>query len=232
MGSIFFELINAGGYAAALDLLAQKLSDLASSINIPAIVTLVVGAIIAILIGTIGYKYIKLVATLCFAGAGYAIGEALFNTAKASFGWETPDFASIIAGVVMLALLAFLAYKKIAYALFGLACFAGFVSAYLFFPNYVIALAIGGVVAMLAMYFVRYTFIIITSGFAGATLMAMIAAMAPAVKLLQLGGLVGKILAIMAALIFASIQLTGSHKESKKFSGPKRVKIRRVFDAW
>lgn len=232
MGSVFFEILNAGGYARALDLIAEKVSFLATTIKLPAIAMLVVGAIIAILVGTLGYKYIKLLSTVCFAVAGYGIGEALFKTVSNSFGWKLPDYAGIIVGVVLFALLGFLAFKKIAFAMFGVACFAGFVMMYLFLPNYVIAIAVGAVVAMVSMYFVRYAFVIITSCAAGAVLMAMISAMAPQVGLLQLGGLVGKILAISAALIFVSVQFSATKKESKKFQGPRRVKIRRVFDAW
>ena len=232
MGSSFFELLNAGGYAAALNLLAEKVAGLAVALKFPAIVTLMLAAIMAIVVGAIGYKYIKVVVTGCFAFAGYAIGEAIFKALQAKFGWNVPGYAPIIAGAVLLVLLGFLAYKKFAYALFGLAGFATFVFAYLFIPNYVITIAIGAVAAMAAMYFVRYAFILITSCSAGAILMAMIAAMAPQARLLQLDGVVGKILAISAALIFISVQLTATKKESKKFAGPKRVKIRRVFDAW
>lgn len=232
MGSILFEVLNAGGIAAALDLIAEKLAYLATIIKLPALAMFVVGAIVAVFVGTLGYKYIKLISTICFAAAGYGIGEALFRTAQTSFGWNLPGFASKIAGVVLLILMTFLAYKKFAYALFGVAGFVGFLITYLLFPNYAIAAAVGVVIAMVAMYFVRYAFVIITSGVAGAFLMAMISAMAPTVKLLQLSGLVGKILAIAAVVIFVSIQLQVTKKESKKFHGPKRVKIRRVFDAW
>ncbi len=232
MGSIFFEILNAGGLAPALNLITEKLSYLATVTKLPAMVWFVATAIVAILVGTLGYKYIKLISTVCFAVAGYGIGEALFRTAQANFGWNVPDFARIIAGVALLILLGILAYKKIAYALFGVACFAGFVFMYLLFPNYIVAIAVGAVVAMIAMYFVRYAFVLITAFSAGFVLMAMISAMAPAVKLLQVSGVVGKVLAVVAALIFVSIQFTGTKKESKKFQGSKRVKIRRVFDAW
>ena len=232
MGSIFVEVLNAGGVAPALNLVSEKLSDLATAIKLPALAMFVLGAIVALLVGALGYKYIKLFSTICFAAAGYGIGEALFRTAKASFAWDVPDFANIIAGVVLLALMAVLAYKKFAYALFGLAAFIGFFVMYLLVPNYIIAIAVGVVVAMLAMCFVRYAFVILTSLVAGYFLMAMISAMVPAVSLLQLSGVVGNILAILAVLMFVSIQLTGTKKEAKKLNGPKRVKIRRVFDAW
>ena len=105
---------------------------------------------------------------------------------------------------------------------------------YLFVPNYIVAAAVGVVVAMVAMYFVRWAFVIITSCAAGAVLMAILSAMAPTVGILQLSGVVGKVLAILAALIFVSVQITSTKKEGAKKvgGGTRRVKIRRVFDAW
>ena len=232
MGSIFFEILNAGGVAPALNLITEKLSYLATIIKLPALAMFILGAVVALLVGTMGYKYIKLVSTICFAAAGYGIGEAIFRMAKDSFGWNVPSFTNIIAGVVLMVVLAILAYKKFAYALFGVAGFAGFLVAYFIFPNYVVAIAVGLVVAMVAMYFIRYAFVGITSLFAGFFLMAMMSAMVPAVRLFQLSGIVGKLLAIVIALIFVSVQIRVTKKESKKFHGPKRVKIRRVFDAW
>ena len=234
MGPIFLEILNAGGYAAALNLIAEKLAYVAGIIKLPTSAVFVAGAILALLVGAIGYKYLKFISTVCFAVAGYGIGEALFRNAQNAFAWQLPDFASKIAGVVLMLVLAFLAFKKIAYALFGVAGAAGFVAMYLFVPNYIVAAAVGVVVAMVAMYFVRWAFVIITSCAAGAVLMAILSAMAPTVGILQLSGVVGKVLAILAALIFVSVQITSTKKEGAKKvgGGTRRVKIRRVFDAW
>ena len=232
MGSVIFEILGAGGLAPALSLIAEKLSDLATTVKIPATVMLALGAVAAILIGTLGYKYIKLFSTVCFALIGYGAGEALFRTAQTTNGWNVPDFARIIAGVVLLVFLGFLAYKKIAYALFGVAGFSAFVLSYFIYPNYIVAAAVGIVIAMVSMYFVRHAFIIITSFYAGFGFLGMVSAMAPTVKLLQLSGVVGKISAFVITLIFVLIQLSASRKETQKFRATKRVKIRRVFDAW
>ena len=234
MGPIFLEILNAGGYAAALNLIVEKLAAVAGIIKLPTIAVFVAGAILALLVGALGYKYIKLISTVCFAVAGYGIGEALFRNAQNVFSWQLPDFASKIAGVVLMLVLAFLAFKKIAYALFGVAGAAGFVAMYLFVPNYIVAAAVGVVVAMVAMYFVRWAFVIITSCAAGAVLMAILSAMVPSVGILQLSGVVGKVLAILAAIIFVSVQITSTKKEGAKKvgGGTRRVKIRRVFDAW
>lgn len=233
MGSIFFEILDAGSVASALNLITDKLSSAAETIKLPTIVMLALGAIVAVLVGTLGYKYIKLLSTICFAIAGYGLGGSLFEVAKAQYGWNVPDLVGTIVGVAMLLLLAFLAYKKFAYALFGVACFTGFILAYFIYPDYIIAIAAGVVVAMLSMYFVRYAFVIITSFGGGFAMIAMLSAIAPQVALLKLDeGFIGTFLAVIASLFFVSIQFTATHNEAKKHHGPRRVKIRRVFDAW
>jgi hypothetical protein len=249
MSAIFFEILGAGGLSAALNLITEKLGSVATTVNVPAIAAYALGAVIAVLVGVFGYKYIKLLSAACFAVAGYGIGDALFNLVNTKFNLNLPAFVGIIAGVVLLAVLGFLAYKKVAYALFGVACFAGFVVAYFIYPNYLIALAIGVVVAFAAMYSIRTTFVAITSFAGGVTLIAMLSAIAPDVTQLRLGeGNIGKIIAIAAAFAFSALQyrITKGKKGSKgtkndniltgsklvKTLGPKRVKIRRVFDGW
>ena len=245
MSAIFFEILGAGGLSAALNLITEKLGSLASTVNVPAIAAYVLG-------GVFGYKYIKLLSAACFAVAGYGIGDALFNLVNTKFNLNLPGLVGIIAGVALLALLGFLAYKKIAYALFGVACFAGFVLAYFIYPNYLIALAVGVVAAFVAMYYIRTAFIAITSFAGGVTLIAMLSAILPDVTQLQLGvGNIGKIIAIVAALLFSSLQYSIARSKKGKGTkgvgnndsilgiskigknlGPKRVKIRRVFDGW
>lgn len=252
MSAIFFEILGAGGLSAALNLITEKLGSLASTVNVPAIAAYVLGAVIAVLVGVFGYKYIKLLSAACFAVAGYGIGDALFNLVNTKFNLNLPGLVGIIAGVALLALLGFLAYKKIAYALFGVACFAGFVLAYFIYPNYLIALAVGVVAAFVAMYYIRTAFIAITSFAGGVTLIAMLSAILPDVTQLQLGvGNIGKIIAIVAALLFSSLQYSIARSKKGKGAkgvgnndsilgiskigknlGPKRVKIRRVFDGW
>ena len=238
MGSIFFDILESGGIPEALNLLAEKWSSFGAGINIPTTVMLVLGAVIAVLVGSLGYKYIKLTATAVFAIAGFGIGKAFFEAAKEHWSLQLPDLVGTLVGVALLVLLGYLAYKKFAYALFGVACFAGFVVAFLIYPNYLLAVAAGVIVAMVSMYFVRYAFIAITSLGGGFVLIAMVSAIAPQISMLKLNeGFMGKLLAVVASLIFVAIQisLTGGvvrGKDPFKKSGPKRVKIRRVFDAW
>lgn len=245
MGSIFFDILATGGIPEALNLLTEKISSFAEGIKIPALVLFVLGAIAAAFVGTTGYKYIKLVAAACFAVAGYGLGGALFELAKGHWSWNVPGFVSILAGIVVMALLGYLAYKKFAYALFGVACFTGFVLAYFIYPSYVLAIAIGVIIAMVSMYFVRYAFVTITSFVGGFTFIAMLSAIAPQIGMLKLHeGFMGKFLAVALSLVFVALQFyitrgyasagnnVGGLGEVFKKHGPKRVKIRRVFDMW
>lgn len=240
MGSVFFEILGSGGITEALNLVNEKMSSLATIIKLPALVLFVLGAVAAILVGSVGYKYIKLFSTACFAVAGYGIGNALFDVAKAHWNWNVPNLIGTIVGLAFLALLGYLAYKKFAYALFGVACFTGFVLAYFVYPNYLLAIAAGVIVALLSMHFVRYAFVTITSFGAGFVLISMLSAIAPNSALLKLGeGFMGKFFAVIVSLLFVAIQFrttggiaSGSGSDILKKHGPKRVKIRRVFDIW
>lgn len=236
MGIIFFEILEAGSIPAALNVIIEKLSAFATSIKIPAVAFFALGAIAAVLLGIWGYRYIKFIATACFALAGFGFGSSLFEVAKARFEWNVPDFVGTIAGVAILVLLGYLAYKKFAYALFGVACFAGFLFAYFIYPNYIIAISVGVIVAMVSMHFVRYAFVVITSFAGGYLLLGMLSAILPHIAFLKLDkGFVGMFLCVVVSLFFVSIQLHSSGKDvaaKKLFGGPRRVKIRRVFDVW
>ena len=232
MNSTFIDFLGAGNVPKALVWVTEELSAFAASIKIPDMVLFALGSLIALLIGVIGYKCVKLLSATFFGVCGYAIGNALVSVAKAKLELEVPGFVGIIIGIVLLAVLGYLAYKKFAYALFGMIWFAIFVFAYFVFPNYVLAAAAGLVVALASTYFVRFAVIVITSFFGGFAVVAMISAMVPWVKVFNFNqGIISKILALAVFAVFVIIQFATTQSK-KKVDGPKRVKIRRVFDAW
>ena len=232
MNSMFLEFLGAGNVPKALVWATEKLSAFAASIKIPELVLFAFGALVALLVGVIGYKCVKLLSAACFGIGGYAIGHALFTAAKAKFEWNVPNFVGIIIGVVLLAVLGYLAYRKFAYALFGMIWFAIFLFAYFVYPNYLVAAAAGLVAALLSAYFVRLAVIVVTSFVGGFTVVAMVSAMVPWVKFFNYSQTkLSIVLALVIFVIFAIVQLATT-KPKKKAEGPKRVKIRRVFDAW
>ena len=242
MGSVFTGILNAGNVGAAINVINDQLNSLAGKINVPSIAMFIVGAVIALLVGLFGYKYIKLLSMVVFGAAGYAIGEKIFSIFKSNPDANIHDAFKYVFGIALLALLGYLAYKMFAYAMFGMACAFGFLVCYFLYPSYFVAIAGGIVVAMLAMNYVRYAFIGILSVVAGFLTMGMLGGMFPDVKLLSLTeGIVGQLLAVVLAVLFIAFQLRFSNGQSKAGvlggkilgkSGPKRVKIRRVFDAW
>lgn len=241
MYSALLKVLNAGGFGSAMEMLVQKVVSVAEGIHIPEKVVLVLGLLFAVAIGVFGYKYIKLVSTAVFGFAGLVIGYEVFQKLNGHFDLNLPKVCAYLAGVLVLAFLGYLAFKSFVYALFGLAALAGFVGAYLIYPNYFFAIAAAVIVAMIAMSFVRYAFVIILSAGAGWLFMGMLSALLPNVDKLSLtAGLVGKLLALTVAFIFVLIQLSMSKSDSaisknsvlNKIKGKKRVKIRRVFDLW
>ena len=211
-----------------------KLGLIAETVKLPAILFFLLGAALAIFVGVCGYKYIKLLSTILFGLIGYTIGSELFYVVKAHFAWEKiPNACAYIVGILVLALFAYLAYKKFSYALFGVMGVAGFVVSYFIIPNVSIAIAGAIGIALLSMFFIRYAFIILTSLGSGFVLLSMLHGIAPNVSLLNVTeGYVGLFLALVASLIFVAIQFYISRKEVDKRKGPRRMKKRRVFDTW
>ena len=234
MGSGFEKFLNAGGIGGAISEIVNTAVFWVGD-TIPEMAILVFGLLLAIFFGSFGYKYVKLFSTVIMGIMGYVIGsEVLFYIIKDNSIWEISEYAPYLFGASALVLFAFLAYEKFAYALFLVSAFIGFLIGYFIFPNYFLAAAVSLVVAMLTMGFVRVGFVILSSVSAGFFFIGMISAMAPDVKLLSLSeGIVGKLLAVIATLIFVVIQLQLSRPDALKArGGSKRVKIRRVFDTW
>ena len=233
MGSIFFEFLATGGAPSSVVWATDKLTTLAAIMKIPAIVMFILGAAVALFVGLFGYKCVKLLCGLGFGAAGFAIGYELLKFLNGHFGWKLPGFVAIIAGGVLLIVLGFLAFKKFAYALFGLIGFSVFVFAYFVYPNYLVAAVIGVVVALLSTYFVRMAVAVITSFIGSFTLVGMLSAILPQISYINYReGLTSKMVAIMIFLVFVGIQLGTTMPAKKAAQGVKRVKIRRVFDGW
>lgn len=243
MGAVFTDILNAGSVVGAMNVINDAIVSTAQKINVSAIAIFIVGAIAAILVGLFGYKYIKLLSMISFGAAGYVIGEKFFSILKADKGEGLPEQCKYLLGIVAMVLLGYLAYKMFAYAMFGMAGAVGFLICYFFYPSYLVAIAGAVILAMIAMCYVRYAFIAIFSAVAGTVTMGMISGIFPDVKLLSLSdGIVGSILAFVLMAVFFMFQLHTSAGQTKTGilgggkilgkSGPKRVKIRRVFDAW
>lgn len=241
MSTLFFDMLQAGGFIPALKVLSDALAAMADSASLPHNVAFFWGALIAVLVGFLGYRYVKILPAAYFGVLGYALGSSLFVLANARFDLDLPNLCKHVVGFALMAVLAYLSYKKIAYALFCMVWFSGFVFAYFIYPNYILAIAVGLAAAMVGMHFVRYAVILITSFGGGFLLMAMVSAMAPDITRLSLEvGRTGKALAILVSLIFAAVQyyLTKDRPEpaeTKKFSsgrsdGTRRVKVRRVYN--
>ena len=250
MDSALLKVLNAGSIGAAIEMVTQKIISVAAGINVPEKVVLVLGLILAALVGVFGYKYIKLLTTGVFGVAGYVIGFEVFTMVNRHFAWNLPGACAYIVGAVMLFGLGYLAFKKFVFALFGMAALAGFVGAYLVHPDYFLAIAAAVIVSMVSMYFIRYAFIAIISSAAAFVTVAMVASLAPSLTWVSLiASTTGKWVALGVAIVYVIIQLLPAKKDSafsvssaasssspnsilNKVMGKKRVKIRRVFDIW
>jgi hypothetical protein len=237
MGSILIKILNSGGIGDAISVVTGMIVS-AFGGKIPEKVIFAAGFVRAAFIGILGYKYIKLVSTVTFGVVGYAIGLTVFRMVEQRFALNLPGFVDYLAGIAMLVLLGYLAYRKFAYALFIMVGALGFLIAYFIHPSYLLGAICAVVVAMITMNFVRYGFITILSICAGFLSVGMVSGIFPSIKWFSLTqGIVGKLLALVIAFAFIVVQLRLSHvagSSSKRgsHSGAKRVKVRRVFDIW
>ena len=238
MGSILIKILYAGGIGGAINVVTDMIVSALGG-KIPEKAVFAAGLILAVLVGIFGYKYIKLVSTVAFGVVGYAIGLTVFRMVEQRFAWNLPGFVDYLAGVAMLVLLGYLAYRKFAYALFIMVGAIGFLIAFFIHPSYLLGAICAVVVALITMNFVRYGFITVLSVSAGFLSVGMVSAMFPDVRWFDLTqGIVGKILALLVSFAFVVVQLRLTHTEATKSrrgafgKGVKRVKVRRVFDTW
>ncbi len=257
MDSALLKVLNAGSIGAALEMVIGKIVSVAAGINVPEKVVLVLGLILVALVGAFGYKYIKLLTTGVFAVAGFVIGFEVFTVVNRHFAWNLPGACAYIVGVVMLFGLGYLAFKKFAHALFGMAALAGFVGAYLVHPDYFLAIAAAVIVSMVSMYFIRYAFTAIIASAAAFVTVSLVSSLVPTLTWASLTtSTTGKWVALGVAIVYFIIQMIPARKDSafsvsaaasaaaassssfssnsilNRVMGKKRVKIRRVFDIW
>ena len=59
------------GIGGAIQIITEKVVSVAAKINVPEKAVYALGLVLAVLLGVLGYKYIKLLSTACFAVAGF-----------------------------------------------------------------------------------------------------------------------------------------------------------------
>lgn len=184
------------------------IKDFAASIGVSDIVLFAVGIAIAVVLGVLGYKVIKLTVSLGSAVIGYYAGKELFLLWEAEIG-DLPDWTVYIFGAVIAAILIALTFWKFSYAWF---CIVGAVVYALVWcvapERHLLMLAAALAAGFLAVAMLRTTFVLLQS-FACASLgVSFLSACLPNVTWLQISSdTYGMAVVAAVAVVFAVIEI-------------------------
>lgn len=191
----------------------QLLTDLNGNISkwselscIPELVFGIVGILLALAIGLVGYKLIRPTMSLIMAYAGLMLGDRIFRVLDE---WHClPDWLSWVFAIVVAIAFASLAFARASYVFAILAGIGAYCTVLFYIDDQILALG-GAVVAAIAVsYLVRTAYILITGLTAGLLMVNFLSVIFPkaAVFDLRIDAPIPLIIAGSVALIFILTQ--------------------------
>lgn len=151
----------------------QLLTDLGGNISkwsdlskIPELVFGIVGIVLALLIGFVGYKLIRPTVSLLVAYAGLIVGDQLFRVLDAHLV-NMPDWASWIFAAWIALVFAALAFARASYVWAILAGAGGYCTVLFYIDNVILALGGAFLVAIIVSYLVRTSYVLFSGITAG-----------------------------------------------------------------
>lgn len=195
---------------STLDNLNHTLSDLAAQFSIDVRILFGVGIGLALIVGLFGYKMIKLLLSLSFAGVGYYAGTELFLFLGSKID-GIPAWAEYVCGGVLAVVFLCLSFAKFSYVWFGSAVLLGSAVASIFIPAEYPLLILGAalIIGLISVMLIRTTFVLTTSCIAGIVCVSFTAQLLPGWTWLGLAtGGYGMWIALGIALVLALIQFT------------------------
>lgn len=201
-----------------LEMLNDRLADLASRMGINSIVLYIAAGVIAALVGLAGMHLAKVFCMFGLGGIGYLVGVELFDflVAEVSGLSKMPDFLSYVFGAVIAIVFFAFGWKRCLHVMFAVFAFVGYALVIHYVDdNYLLALGGAILLAMLATLCVKVAFIALTSAVGGFTLISLLGAMIPKASLLQLGDNKNAIwIALAAAVVMMLFQLLTTRRYS------------------
>ena len=194
---------------SALADMVSSIKDIATDINIAEAVVLVAAMLFALTAGVFGYRLLKFICAVGFAGVGYVVGSAIFDFLLLQEGMENlPAILTYVFGGVLALLFFFLGFKKFTYVLFAVAYLVGYNFFWGFFGDDTVAMGAGLILAVLSVLIVRVMVILLTSFAGSLTAISMVGALLPETAMVQIGGEndFALIVALGLGVIFALVQ--------------------------
>lgn len=200
-----------------LDQLNATISGWASSIKIPSMIFFIVGAVLALVIGLFGYRMIKLLLALSMGSIGYLAGVELAHFLSENIK-GLPGFLSYVFGAILAIVLIVVSFKRFSYALYTVVTLIGMylVSFYLGGAGWMLCLAGGLILALIATFVVRISFVLLTSVVGGILCVSFLGELLPNVTFLQLGtSIPAFFVALGAVVVLFVLQLLITRKRRK-----------------
>lgn len=192
----------------------QLLSDLGENISkwsdlskIPELAFGIVGIILALLLGFVGYKLIRPTVSLLVAYAGLIVGDRLFRVLDVH--WiNMPNWLSWLFATLIAILFASLAFARASYVWAILAGVGGYCTVLFYVDSVTLALGGAFVAAILVSYLVRTSYVLISGMAAGLLTVQFLFVIFPKATVFDLGidKPMSLIIAGCAALIFILTQ--------------------------
>ena len=170
--------------------LIERTAQFAAKVDAGEKAMFVAGAILAAVIGLLGYRLIKPIMGIFIGLVGYFAGVELFRYLRetTSVIAKAPEWTGYIVGAVIALMVMSLGFAKFSYAMFTLFAVIGYNFIARELPGrWLIAVAGAVVLALLSILVVRFSFILLTSAVGGFGLVAYLGELLPKANFLQLG---------------------------------------------
>ncbi len=206
------------------------LEDLAEAFKLAPMIFYIAGLVLAAVIGVFGYKLIKLITAVVAGVIGYYfVGAELYFLLTDLFKLkDLPEWAVYIPAAVFGLLFFALAFKKFSYTFYTAMGLIGFAVTYFYTANALLSIGGAFLLALICMYVVRFSFVILTSVFAGFAGVALLSAVLPDLNILRLSydNLAAVGIAAGISLLFVIIQLIITRRDGEAAEAPRYIKRR------
>lgn len=175
------------GFAEKLISLLERFS---AFIKLDTKISLIIAAVLALVVGFLGYRLKRLVMGVTFGAVGYFAGVALlpFLQEKIAALANAGDMIKYVVGGAFAAILLILAFAKYQYAMFAAYALIGYDLVYVYVSQSVLLLVGGALLlGLLSVLLVRFGYIVLTSVAGGFTGVIFLSALLPDVAVLKLG---------------------------------------------
>lgn len=175
------------------DLLSEMIgrtSELAAKVEVSERSAFIAGTVLAVIVGLLGYRLIKIFMGLFIGLVGYLAGVELFFYLRATTSViaPAPEWISYVVGAFLAVMFMALGFSKFSYAVFVLYALIGFNFLNYYLPNhFLLAMAGAVVLALLSTLVIRFSFVLISSAIGGFAAVMYLAALLPKVRFLHLG---------------------------------------------